>query len=99
MQRANDEYVDVVIRIIILEFRQKDINILLWNVLSHRWGGYRLWNRHTVRVPLVGRLAETMRWGNMLVTHMLMGFGKDHKTLDKDSSFQLKVPSNEKKNL
>jgi len=57
------------------------------------WGGYRLWNRHTVRVPLVGRMAETVRKGNMLVTHVLMGFGKDHKTLDKsiDASLHLKV--------
>jgi hypothetical protein len=58
-----------------------------------RWGSYRLWNKHTVRVPLVGRIAETVRRGNMIVTHVLMGFGKDHKTLDKprDASLQLKV--------
>jgi hypothetical protein len=47
------------------------------------WGGYQLWNRHTVRVPLVGRMAEAARKWNMLVIHVLMGFGKDHKTLDK----------------
>ncbi|KAG0622159.1 hypothetical protein M758_3G075900 [Ceratodon purpureus] len=57
------------------------------------WGGYRLWNRHTVRVPLVGRMAETVRRGSMLLTHVLMGFGKDHKTLDKpkDASVRLMV--------
>ncbi|XP_024403057.1 uncharacterized protein [Physcomitrium patens] len=58
-----------------------------------RFGGYRLWDRQTVRVPLVGRMAETVRRGSMLVCHALMGFGRDHKTKNKASepSFHLKV--------
>jgi hypothetical protein len=72
------------------------LTVVNGKVMRHEdlWGGYRLWNRHTVWVPFVGRLAETVRWGNMLVTHILMGFGKDHKTLDKfdkDISLHLKV--------
>ncbi|KAG0612349.1 hypothetical protein M758_6G020400 [Ceratodon purpureus] len=42
------------------------------------WDKNPLWNRQTVKLPLVGRLAETWRRGNMMVTHVLMGFGKDH---------------------
>lgn len=41
------------------------------------WDENPLWDRQSVRLPLVGRLAETWRRGNMLVTHVLMGFGKD----------------------
>lgn len=46
-----------------------------------------------MRVPLVGRMAETVRRGSMLVCHALMGFGRDHKTKNKASepSFHLKV--------
>eukprot|EP01018_Ginkgo_biloba_P012226 Gb_26958 [translate_table: standard] len=48
-------------------------------VIRHEdwWDKKPLWNRHTVRVPLVGRMAEMMRRGSMLVTHGMMGFGKD----------------------
>jgi hypothetical protein len=35
-------------------------------------------NRETVKVPLMGRALEGIRRGNMMVTHLLMGFGKDH---------------------
>jgi len=41
------------------------------------WDKNPLWDRQSVRLPLVGRLAETWRRGNMMVTHVLMGFGKD----------------------
>ncbi|KAG6554063.1 hypothetical protein Mapa_003978 [Marchantia paleacea] len=41
------------------------------------WDKNPLWTRRTVRVPLVGRAAEGWRRFNMLVTHTLMGFGKD----------------------
>ncbi|KAJ7517778.1 hypothetical protein O6H91_21G040200 [Diphasiastrum complanatum] len=43
------------------------------------WEKRPLWDKETVRVPLVGRLARTSRRGNMLFTHLLMGFGKDPK--------------------
>ncbi|KAL3677791.1 hypothetical protein R1sor_020747 [Riccia sorocarpa] len=48
-------------------------------VIRHEdlWDKRTLWNKHTVRVPLVGRAAETWRRFNMLVTHTLMGFGRD----------------------
>eukprot|EP00268_Persea_americana_P053647 TRINITY_DN6093_c0_g2_i1.p1 TRINITY_DN6093_c0_g2~~TRINITY_DN6093_c0_g2_i1.p1 ORF type:complete len:178 (+),score=32.59 TRINITY_DN6093_c0_g2_i1:174-707(+) len=41
------------------------------------WGKKPLWNRNTVKPPLLGRFAEMMRRGSMLVTHAMMGFGKD----------------------
>uniref|UniRef100_A0A7I4BSS8 Uncharacterized protein n=1 Tax=Physcomitrium patens TaxID=3218 RepID=A0A7I4BSS8_PHYPA len=41
------------------------------------WDKNPLWNRNTVKLPLVGRLAETWRRGNMMATHVCMGFGKD----------------------
>lgn len=41
------------------------------------WDKKPLWNRSTVKAPLVGRLVEKVRRGNMLLTHALMGFGKD----------------------
>lgn len=34
-------------------------------------------SRETVKLPVVGRVAEIARRGSMLVTHVLMGFGKD----------------------
>lgn len=34
-------------------------------------------SRETVKLPVVGRVAEIARRGSMLVTHALMGFGKD----------------------
>ncbi|XP_072975570.1 uncharacterized protein [Typha angustifolia] len=42
-----------------------------------RWDKKPLKNRDTVKLPLVGRLAEITRRGSMIVTHVLMGFGKD----------------------
>ena len=44
-----------------------------------RWDKKPLKNRDTVGLPLVGRLAEASRRGAMLLTHALMGFGKDPK--------------------
>jgi hypothetical protein len=44
----------------------------------HRWDKNPLKNRETVKVPLMGRALEGIRRGNMMVTHLLMGFGKDH---------------------
>lgn len=48
-------------------------------VVKHRdwWDKKPLKNRQTVSFPLVGRLAEASRRGAMLLTHALMGFGKD----------------------
>lgn len=41
------------------------------------WDKKPLRNRETVKVPLVGRMMEVSRRASMLVTHALMGFGKD----------------------
>ncbi|XP_072975693.1 uncharacterized protein [Typha angustifolia] len=41
------------------------------------WNKKPLKNRDTVKLPLVGRLAEITRRGSMMVTHVLMRFGKD----------------------
>ncbi|KAK9282642.1 hypothetical protein L1049_010861 [Liquidambar formosana] len=41
------------------------------------WDKKPLWNRETVKVPLVGRLMEMIRRGSMLTTHIMMRFGKD----------------------
>ncbi|CAO2195986.1 unnamed protein product [Urochloa humidicola] len=48
-------------------------------VVSHQdwWDKKPLKNRDTVAFPLVGRMAEATRRGAMLLTHALMGFGKD----------------------
>lgn len=48
-------------------------------VVRHQdwWDKKPLKNRETVSFPLVGRLMETSRRGAMLLTHALMGFGKD----------------------
>lgn len=48
-------------------------------VISHEdwWDKKPLWNKHTVRVPLVGHIAEGMRRCSMLLTHAMMGCGKD----------------------
>ncbi|CAM6127679.1 unnamed protein product [Calypogeia fissa] len=43
------------------------------------WDKNPLWSRDTVKVPLVGRATEGWRRFNMLVTHAIMGFGKDPK--------------------
>lgn len=44
-----------------------------------RWNKKALLDRETVKVPLVGRLVEKLRRGNMLMTHLFMGGGKDPK--------------------
>jgi len=41
------------------------------------WNEKPLWNKNTVKFPLVGRMAQTLRRGNMMATHCFMGFGKD----------------------
>ncbi|KAM3336342.1 hypothetical protein ACQJBY_030374 [Aegilops geniculata] len=48
-------------------------------VVRHQdwWDKKPLKNRETVSFPLLGRLAQTSRRGAMLLTHVLMGFGKD----------------------
>ncbi|XP_002974443.2 uncharacterized protein LOC9658385 [Selaginella moellendorffii] len=51
-------------------------------VISHQdlWHKQPLKSRDTVKLPLVGRLAESVRRGNMMITHLLMGCGKDPAT-------------------
>jgi hypothetical protein len=44
----------------------------------HRWDKNPLKNRETVKVPLMGHAMEGILRGNMMVTHLLVGFGKDH---------------------
>ena len=44
---------------------------------SLRWDKKPLWNRETGKLPLAGQAVEKIRRGNMLLTHLLMGFGKD----------------------
>lgn len=48
-------------------------------VIRHQdwWDKKPLKNRETVSFPLVGRVAEASRRGAMLLTHVLMGCGKD----------------------
>ncbi|XP_043691533.1 uncharacterized protein LOC122642172 [Telopea speciosissima] len=41
------------------------------------WDKKPLWNRDTVKLPLLGQLVETARRGSMLATHVMMRFGKD----------------------
>ncbi|KAL3645311.1 hypothetical protein CASFOL_010491 [Castilleja foliolosa] len=41
------------------------------------WDKKPLWNRETVKVPLVGRITEATRRASMWATHALMRFGKD----------------------
>lgn len=57
-------------------------------VVKHEdwWDKKPLKNRETVRVPLVGRLAEGTRRGAMLLTHALMGFGKDPRPTQSPTS-------------
>lgn len=43
------------------------------------WDKKPLKNRQTLGLPLLGRAAEGARRGSMLLTHLLMGFGKDPK--------------------
>uniref|UniRef100_A0ACD5WJV8 Uncharacterized protein n=1 Tax=Avena sativa TaxID=4498 RepID=A0ACD5WJV8_AVESA len=51
-------------------------------VVRHQdwWDKKPLKNRETVGFPMVGRLAEAGRRGAMLLTHAVMGFGKDPTT-------------------
>ncbi|KAF3663615.1 putative glycosyltransferase [Capsicum annuum] len=46
------------------------------------WDKKPLRNRETVKVPLVGRMMEVSRRASMLLTHALMGFGKDPTIVD-----------------
>ncbi|KAK4283994.1 hypothetical protein QN277_000888 [Acacia crassicarpa] len=48
-------------------------------VIRHEdwWNNKPLWNKETVKLPLLGRVAELTRRGSMLATHAFMGFGKD----------------------
>ncbi|KAJ9684998.1 hypothetical protein PVL29_017145 [Vitis rotundifolia] len=41
------------------------------------WDKKPLLNRETAKLPLVGRIVEMTRRGSMLVTHVMMRFGKD----------------------
>lgn len=55
------------------------LNIEDGKIVRHEdlWNKKPLKNRETVKIPLVGRLAEMTRRGSMLATHAMMGFGKD----------------------
>jgi len=44
------------------------------------WNKKPIGNRETIKLPLAGRLIETIRRGSMLATHAMMGFGKDPTT-------------------
>ncbi|XP_054786858.1 uncharacterized protein LOC129293079 isoform X2 [Prosopis cineraria] len=48
-------------------------------VIRHEdwWDKKPLRNKETVKLPLLGRVAEMARRGSMLATHVFMGFGKD----------------------
>ncbi|CAI9774811.1 unnamed protein product [Fraxinus pennsylvanica] len=41
------------------------------------WDKKPLWNRDTVKFPVVGRITEMTRRASMFATHALMRFGKD----------------------
>ncbi|XP_015160039.1 putative late blight resistance protein homolog R1B-12 isoform X4 [Solanum tuberosum] len=45
--------------------------------LLNFWDKKPLWNRETMKVPLVGRVMKVSRRASMLFTDALMGFGKD----------------------
>lgn len=45
--------------------------------MTNRWEKKPISNRETVKLPLLGRIAEMTRRGSMLATHVLMRFGKD----------------------
>ncbi|KAF0893787.1 hypothetical protein E2562_029681 [Oryza meyeriana var. granulata] len=55
------------------------LNVEDGKVVKHQdwWDKKPLRNRETVSFPAVGRLAEVSRRGAMLLTHALMGCGKD----------------------
>lgn len=59
---------------------QVNISSTVWLNLkftSNRWDRKPISNRETVKVPLLGRVAEMTRRGLMLATHVFMRFGKD----------------------
>ncbi|VVA28240.1 PREDICTED: LOC110425786 isoform [Prunus dulcis] len=58
------------------------LHLLEGKVVRHEdwWDKKPLWNRETVKIPLIGRVVEMTRRGSMLATHVLMGFGKDPST-------------------
>ncbi|KAL0322083.1 UNVERIFIED_CONTAM: hypothetical protein Scaly_2504700 [Sesamum calycinum] len=45
-----------------------------------RWDKKPLWNRETVKAPLVGHIIEASKRASMFATHALMRFGKDPTT-------------------
>ncbi|KAH6762624.1 Nuclear transport factor 2 family protein [Perilla frutescens var. hirtella] len=45
-----------------------------------RWDKKPLWNRETVKTPLVGHIIDATKRASMLATHALMRFGKDPST-------------------
>ncbi|BBG96859.1 Nuclear transport factor 2 family protein, partial [Prunus dulcis] len=51
-----------------------------YKFMGKTWDKKPLWNRETVKIPLIGRVVEMTRRGSMLATHVLMGFGKDPST-------------------
>ncbi|XP_062091731.1 uncharacterized protein LOC133797730 isoform X1 [Humulus lupulus] len=55
------------------------LNVVEGKVVRHEdwWDKKPLWNRESVKLPLVGRFIEITRRGSMLATHAMMGFGKD----------------------
>ncbi|KAH1139089.1 hypothetical protein AAZX31_10G185700 [Glycine max] len=69
------------------KFLGKDINMVSLiklyieegKVVRHEdwWEKKPISNRETVKLPLLGRIAEMTRRGSMLATHVLMRFGKD----------------------
>ncbi|KAG6434203.1 hypothetical protein SASPL_105826 [Salvia splendens] len=69
------------------KFLGKDINMISLikldtedgKVVAHqdRWDKKPLWDRETVKAPLVGHVIEATRRASMLATHALMRFGKD----------------------
>ncbi|CAA2935064.1 Hypothetical predicted protein [Olea europaea subsp. europaea] len=69
------------------KFMGKDINMISLiklyiedgKIVRHEdwWDKKPLWNRDTVKLPVVGRITEMTRRASMFATHALMRFGKD----------------------
>ncbi|KAG6437533.1 hypothetical protein SASPL_102452 [Salvia splendens] len=69
------------------KFLGRDINMISLikldtedgKVVAHqdRWDKKPLWDRETVKAPLMGHVIEATRRASMLATHALMRFGKD----------------------
>ncbi|KAL5568639.1 hypothetical protein UlMin_025214 [Ulmus minor] len=55
------------------------LDVVEGKVFRHEdwWDKKPLWNRDTIKLPLVGRMIEITRRGSMLATHAMMRFGKD----------------------